>query len=329
MVANQENTVRVLSVPATHPYTRAVQPDQVSYLPDPDIDGNWWPHPALEAGYWADPARASEVDVMHVHFGFEHRTPAQIEELVRALPVPLVVTVHDLDNPHLTDPAEQAAHHDRVRTLVGAAAAVITLTDCAAERLRREFGAEHLHVLPHPSVAPAPGVAAHGGGAGVFLKSLRPNVVSDPAFYLGIAQRVPLTVYIHDVPATRALRAALEGSDNLELIVHDPLADAPLHAAVAGLDTCLLPYTRGTHSGWLEMCRDHGTNVAVPDTGCYASQADTPEAVEIYRAGDAASAAEALRALIARGPVPYSGDRAAQAERVEAAHAEIYRGVVR
>ena len=321
--------MRVLSVPAAHPYTRAVQPDQVNYLPDPDIDGAWWPHPALEARYWEDPAHAAEADVLHIHFGFEHRTPRQIADLVRALPIPLVVTVHDLDNPHLTDPADQAEHRERVRILVEAADAVVTLTDCAAERLRREFGAGQVRVLPHPSVADTPVDAPHGGGAGVFLKSLRSNVVADPEFYLGIARHIPLTVWVHDVDATRDLRAALDGADSLRLIVHEPLDDAPLHAAVAGLDACLLPYTRGTHSGWLEMCRDHGTNVAVPDTGCYADQADAPGSVEVYAAGDAAGAARALDTLVRRGPVPYAGDRGAQRERVASAHAEMYRDVVR
>ena len=44
--------MRVLSIPAEHPYTQAIQPAGVEFLPDPDIDGNWWPHPALEASWW-------------------------------------------------------------------------------------------------------------------------------------------------------------------------------------------------------------------------------------------------------------------------------------
>lgn len=314
--------MRVLSVPAEHPYTRAVRPAGATYLPDPDVDGHWWPHPALEAPYWSQPPAA---DVLHVHFGYEHRSPAQVADLVEALPVPLVVTVHDLDNPHLADPAEQAAHRERVRLLVDAAAAVITLTDCAAERLRAEFGARRVEVLPHPPVVPAGTRARHGGGAGVFLKSLRSNVVADPDFYLRIAERVPLTVFAHDVDATRALRDALQGRPGITLVTHDRLDDAALHDAVGGLDVCLLPYTRGTHSGWLEMCRDLGTCVAVPDVGCYAGQADDPAAVETYAAGDGESAAGAVAKLLARGPLPRAGQR----PNVRAAHARIYREVVR
>lgn len=322
--------MRVLSVPAEHPYTRAIRPPHVFYLPDPDADGDghWWPHPALEAQFWRASGRP-DVDAVHIHFGFEHRTPAEIAELTHALPVPLVITVHDIDNPHLATAAEQAEHHERLRLLVDAAAAVITLTDCAAERLRTDFGATDVNVIPHPPIVDTPPAGPlHGGGAGVFLKSLRANVVADPAFYRAIAARVPLTVFVHDEPATRELRDALSGAPGITLVAHDRLDDPALHAAVAGLDVCLLPYTSGTHSGWLEMCRNLGTDVAVPDIGCYAGQADTPEAVETYAVGDAEAAARAVDKLRARGAVPYAGGRR-NAHEADTAHARIYSEVVR
>lgn len=310
--------MRVLSVPADHPYTQAIRPAGVEYLPDPDIDGNWWPHPALEAEYWRTPRAA---DILHIHFGFEHRTPEQIEDLVAALPVPLVVTAHDLDNPHLE---AQEEHHRRLRTLVSAARGVITLTDCAAERLREEFGAREVSVVPHPAIAAGQAAPAvqRDPVVGVFVKSLRSNVVADPGFYLRIAESVPLRVFVHDVEATRGLRAELDGK--VELVVHEPLDDASLHRAVATLTACILPYTRGTHSGWLEMCRDLGTTVAVPDVGCYAGQVDHPTAVETYTAADAASAAAAAQTLLRRGAVPYAGDRAHQIEQVRRAQWDIY-----
>ena len=138
--------MRVLSIPAEHPYTQAIQPAGVEFLPDPDIDGHWWPHPALEAEYWNQPR---DVDAVHIHFGFEHRTPAQIAELCAALPVPLVLTVHDLDNPHLED---QVPHHERLQLLVDAASAIITLTDQAAEILARDYDASNVQVIPHPRI---------------------------------------------------------------------------------------------------------------------------------------------------------------------------------
>ncbi|WP_066524614.1 glycosyltransferase [Corynebacterium bouchesdurhonense] len=319
---SEQRAVKILAIPAEHPYTQAVRPAGVEYLPDPDIDGNWWPHPALTARYWEQLDPADRPDAMHVHFGFEHFSPAEIRELVEALPVPLVVTVHDIDNPHLSD---QREHHERLQILVDAAAAVLTLTECAAEVLRHRFGVAEPVVVPHPRIA-LPIDAPKSGRAAVFLKSLRGNVVADPQFYLDAAAGVPLDVYVHDVEATRALREALQGAD-LRLRVHEPMGDPELHAAVASAGVCILPYTRGTHSGWLEMCRDQATSVAVPDVGCYAGQADTPAAVAEYRAGNGESAGEAAAALLAGGEVPLAVDRAAQLERVCEVHRAIYAGL--
>ena len=307
--------VRVLSIPSGHPYTQAIRPAGVEFLPDPDIDGNWWPHPALEAEYWRDPPA---VDLVHIHFGFEHRTPAQIAELCRGLPVPLVLTVHDLDNPHLTD---QTEHHQRLQLLIDEASALITLTDQAAEVLRRDFGAADVRVVPHPRIVEDPVLVEPGRRAAVFLKSLRSNVVADAQFYADIAAQVPLDVYVH-------VGAELSSIGNARVIVHEPMPDDELHAAVGRAGVCVLPYTRGTHSGWLEMCRDLGVPVAVPDCGCYAGQADTREAVEVYAAGDGRAAGKAAARLLARGPVPYAGDRVQQLDEVRRAHEKIYRKVV-
>lgn len=277
----------------------------MEYLPDPDIGGNWWPHPAYSAQYWRE---ATELpDVVHAHFGFEHVTPDELQETVDAIKargMPLVVTVHDLDNPHLED---QTDHHARLRILVDAADEVLTLTDCAAGAL----GGSAVGVVKHPALA-APVDVERAPRAAVFLKSMRTNVVADPQFYGDIAVRVPLDIYAH------------QPLDGIDAHVHPPMSDAELHAAVARAAVCILPYTRGTHSGWLEMCRDLGTSVVVPDFGCYADQVDTPEAVRVYPAGDGVAAGEVAAELIAQGPVPYAGDRAAQLAQVRAAHAQIY-----
>ena len=307
--------MRVLSIPAEHPYTQAIQPAGVEFLPDPDIDGHWWPHPALEAEYWNQPR---DVDAVHIHFGFEHRTPAQIAELCAALPVPLVLTVHDLDNPHLED---QAPHHERLQLLVDAASAIITLTDQAAEILARDYGASNVQVIPHPRITDTPAQVHSSGRAAVFLKSLRSNVVADVQFYADIAAEVPLDVYVHE-------GAELASISNANVVVHEPMSDDELFAAVGRAGVCILPYTRGTHSGWLEMCRDLGVPVVAPDTGCYAGQADTPAAVEVYPAGDGRAAGQAAARLLARGPVPYTGDREQQRAQVRRAHEETYKKVV-
>ena len=59
----------------------------------------------LEPG-WVD-EHADEFDVMHVHFGFDAVSPEDLADVVPSLRrhgKPLVITVHDLRNPH---------HHER------------------------------------------------------------------------------------------------------------------------------------------------------------------------------------------------------------------------
>ena len=77
---SEQRTIRVASVPAGHVYVRRLArpagPDPVVRLPDPppvratsaDTSG-WWP-PAMLHPDWVD-AHAAEVDLMHVHFGFD------------------------------------------------------------------------------------------------------------------------------------------------------------------------------------------------------------------------------------------------------------------
>jgi len=313
--------MKVLSIPAEHVYPQAIQPQGVGFHPDPGIDGNWWPHPALEAEWWDTPR---DVDLVHIHFGYEHRTPEQLQDLVDALPVPLVITVHDLDNPHLSDPADQERHRANVGVLVRAAKQVVTLTESAAATIAQRYGREDVAVVGHPAVVKhMPDVDAEADAA-IFLKSLRANAVADVEFYRAIAERVPLTVHMHDVDATLQLHKELSLIDGITLVRHTPMNDPELHSAVGSHRVCILPYVRGTHSGWLEMCRDLGVSVAVPDCGCYADQADAPEAVSVYRMGDGADAGRAAAELLAAGPVPYRGDRESQLQDIKQIHARIY-----
>ena len=54
--------------------------------------------------------------------------------------------------------------------------------------------------------------------------------------------------------------------------MHDYFSDEDLWAYLASLDLSVLPYTFGTHSGWLEACRDLQTTVLAPSCGYYAEQ---------------------------------------------------------
>jgi hypothetical protein len=54
--------------------------------------------------------------------------------------------------------------------------------------------------------------------------------------------------------------------------VHDYFSDAELWRYLAGLEVSVLPYRFGTHSGWLEACRDLGTTVVAPTCGYFGEQ---------------------------------------------------------
>ena len=121
-----------------------------------------------------------------------------------------------------------------------------------------------------------------------------------------------------------------ERRGDLELHVHDYLSDDDLWDYLAGLDVSVLPYRFGTHSGWLEACRDLGTTVVVPDCGYFADQGP----VLTYAMGedryDAASLRTALRTARTDPPPPADlAARARQRDEVATAHRELYRRLLR
>jgi hypothetical protein len=84
----------------------------------------------LEPGWVTD--NHDRFDVFHVHFGFDAITPDTLRQVVEELErhhKPLVYTVHDLRNPHHSDPT---AHDKQQDVLVTAAKTLITVTAGAA-----------------------------------------------------------------------------------------------------------------------------------------------------------------------------------------------------
>lgn len=219
-------------------------------LPDPPVPGaptgQWWPSPVLDPGW----LRAERPDLLHVHFGFEHLSALALTEIVRALDevgCPLVLTVHDLENPHLSD---QSPHLAALEVLVAAAAVVLTLTPGAAAEITRRWACVPV-VLPHPHVVP--------------LDRLRARPTSD-TFVVGL----------HDKPragndptsAREELDATLqELGGRLSPTPAGRLSDAALWDRLEQLDVLVLPYRHGTHSGFLEACADLGTTVIASRVG--------------------------------------------------------------
>lgn len=331
--------LRLLSIPAGHPYVEAIRPaglDQVA----PDRVTGWEPDPALtRAGLrrWV-----AETDAVHLHFGYEHLEPAELAAWLDDLAsygVPLIVTVHDLRNPHLIS---DERHQAQLRLLAAAATELITLTEGAAEQIKRRYG-RTAQVIPHPSLITGPVTppSRERGLVAVHLKSLRANVgtpdalvsaIRDGATAVGGRVRVDLHPEVAGHPALEAVHQ-LAAAGELELCVHDRFEDAELLDYLAGVQVSVLPYRFGTHSGWLELCRDLGTRVVAPDCGYYREQW---EEVVSYRHNerdglDAGSLAAAVATALS-APQPAPADRLAREvvrEQVRASHARVYAAACR
>ncbi|WP_050346782.1 glycosyltransferase [Arsenicicoccus sp. oral taxon 190] len=365
--------IRVASIPGTHPYVAQVLPrvaaadypqlpvgptrepagaGGAARLPDPlpagrwPAEGVWWPPRMLEPGWIAE--HASDIDVVHLHFGFEGRTTGQLQEWLAVLgdhDLPLVLTAHDLANPHLRD---QTPHLAALDVLVPAASHVLTLTPAAAQQLRERWGVR-AQVVPHPQVVDDGTILATQRGpsgmqprVGMHLGAVRANV--DPAPWVPDLVRATeragavLEVVVNDEvlrgddrrqAVVRAVEDELAGQEHARLRHVRRMSDPELHAWVAALDVAVLPYQHGTHSGWLEMCWDLGTSVLVPAVGCYAEQHVEPGFHATLRHRGVSSALASLLEARAHG-CPW-GDarhrvaaRAATGAHVRAAHEAAY-----
>jgi len=352
----------VASVPANHVYVRHLSPEDGSgpvRLPDPPPleaapTQQWWPPVMLDAG-WVE---HHDFDVFHLHFGFDARSPAELRELVAALRrrgKPLVFTVHDLRNPHHPDRRD----HDRqLDVLVPAADALVTLTPGAAEEIRRRWGRD-AQVVPHPHVVPLE--VMRGAAA---MREVRRRGPRAPEFRIGLHVKslragmhpqavLPVLVEaVRDLPGAvlqvnghtdvlhpgarrhdAALAEALQrhaGRGEVDLRIHDYLDDDGLWAYLASLDVSVLPYRFGTHSGWLEACRDLGTAVVAPSCGYFADQAPVltygHDEDHLDAAGLVAAVREAYAGRVA--PAPGVEERRAQRARIAAAHARLYASLV-
>ncbi len=350
-------TTVVASVPAAHVYVRHIaseRPDGIVRLPDPDPDdptrttqGRWWP-PVMLSPEWV--AGAEALDVLHVQFGFDSWEPERLEavaEAVHARGARLVHTVHDLRNPHHTDPS---LHDAQLRVLLRHADEVLTLTPGAAAEVERRYG-RRATVVPHPHVVELDAMATYAARprpagpfrVGLHVKSLRAS--TDPAAVLpALVEAVAalpdavLQVNGHrDVleggnerrdPALAAELRRLEAAGAIDLRVHDYLDDAELWDYLHGLDASVLAYRFGTHSGWLEACRDLGTAVIAPTCGFFADQGPVHSFGLDEQHFDADSLVAAVRAAYDAGPVaPVTvAQRRQQRAEVAAAHRAIYAG---
>ncbi|MCJ0701615.1 glycosyltransferase [Frigoribacterium faeni] len=356
--------LRVVAVPASHPYVRRVTADDAITLhddprPDGAGPGVWWPPVALDAAWIR--AHADGADLLHIHFGTESFDVAHLVDAVdaaHAVGWPVVQTVHDLDHPQLAD-ADQGRYVAQLDALLPRVDAVLTLTEGAAAEIARRWGVEAV-VVPHPRLlgsdftadtAPI-GFAADGRVVGLHLKDLRPGVDGPGATTALVAAldllrargdavtgEVRLHRSVRDSAARDEVRRLCAASDAVVLVEHDRLDDTALAAGLARLDACVLPYRHGTHSGWLELCWDLGVPVVAPDTGHYADQHDDPTVASARFAADGSALADALDGVLRAGARPGTTHRrdiitarSAERDRVDRdvvrAHLAVYRAAL-
>lgn len=302
-----------------------MRPDRPPWQADPVFD------PRVVAGL------AREADLVHLHFGFDHLGVEDAERWTAALAaagLPLVLTVHDLRNPHhLT----RELHDAVLRVLIPAAAGLITLTPGAAREIDRRFRQKAV-VLPHPTLVPSvrrSGFAPREAGlATLHLKSLRRNLLDPVAVVRAAADGARaaggrLRVDLHPEVADDPRLAGLDDLAGVELSVHPRFSDLELEVYLRRAQVTVLPHRWGTHSGWLEMAHDLGTRVVAPNCGWYREQ--WPDGVLSYGNNefdgfDPASLADTVRtALWVDPPRPaHRTARLRQRERVRQAHADLY-----
>lgn len=308
--------VRVAQHPPDHPYLRRLGLVDASPGRSPSI----WDVDALVA---------VGVDVVHLHFGFEHLGAAEIGEWVERLGaagIVLVHTVHDLDNPHLVD---QREFHRSVGVLTSAAAAVLTLTDAAAELIAARYGRSaivvaHPHVVPFDAVARRSTTVTQRRGVYVHASTIRPNLDVDMLLRLIPVARPygGLRVHVREtVPAAwRRWLQRTAGEAGAEVEVGPRLTDDELWDRIGGAALVVLPYRWGTHSGLLEAAHDLGTPTLAPGFGGYADQG--------AHVVDPSDLAGSVRRAVAAPPSVDLDGRRRQRDAARAAHVDLYRALV-
>lgn len=354
------DAITVASVPSGHVYVRHLAPENgpaPRRLPDPDPSDptrsatqRWWP-PVMLDPEWA---ASADFDVFHLQFGFDAVSPERLADLVRVLRErgkPLVFTVHDLRNPHHRT---RRLHDEQLDVLVPAADALVTLTDGAAGEIRERWGRE-AQVLPHPHVVDLRTMAVAQDArarrrswdfrVGLHVKSLRaamdpmailPTLVETVGSLPGAVLQVDAHRDVLDDAGDRRdaeLASYLrdrQAAGELELRVHDYFSDAELWNYLGSLDVSVLPYRFGTHSGWLEACRDLGTTVVAPTCGYYADQGPVLSYLLDEDRYDAGTLAESI--VLAHETRPRLGAsidlRRHQRAHVARAHDLLYRALV-
>jgi Glycosyltransferase Family 4 len=331
-----QRALRVATVPSSSPYGDAVLPVDVVRVGPPGAPSPW-----LDPDHLA--AHAGELDVLHLHDGYDHLTVPEMDAwtaAVRRTGVPLVVTVHDLRpaaGPDGTPMRTRRRAH--LRALLTTAEVVLALTPGDADEIADRFGRTAI-VAAHPSLAAAtPGVGRETRLVGLHLGRLAPEVPAPvelvrAALSGAVSGGGRLRVDVHpdvDVAALLPEVARWAANGALELVRSWPADPAGWVRYLQELHVWVLPQRSGALATCVELGRDAGTRVVVPRGGRHEQQWSD---VVLYGSDpgtglDAASLTSAVVAALTR-PAPVRVDPARRAEQLAAVrrvHAQVYQQV--
>ena len=349
-------SLRVCHVPGDHPYVRHVMTGigewGVQHVADrePRPAQGWSPSPALSPEWIR--AHADDVDVIHLHFGYEHLSDAEMRCWIRALAdsgIALVVTVHDIDNPHLRT---QDRHHALLADVTDAAGEVLTLTPGAATEIRRRWG-RHATVVPHPHQLPlhlvGPSrdpVRDDDADPRILLpvRAARANLHVLQALELlerwpadrPLVRTVVLDLAVVQAPrderdrqiAREVCRLSQQPGWRVEALQRR-VPEEQVRAWLDDADALALPYAWGSHSGWVEAAYDTGTAVLASDRGYWHQQhrlLHWPEGTDDRAVDELVTAVGLARSQERRQAT--EGERRSQQRDIAASHARCYRRVV-
>ena len=286
-------TIRVATIPGRGLYARHLgHPEGVDAVHRTTVGppGAARPRAAFDRQWVAE--NVHDVEVVHVLGPPPGADPADVAataDAIRASGTPLVVTGY-----HLTDPsgADLAGHDARMDVLVPRADAVVTLTESAAEEMRRRWDVEAV-VLPHPHAVDFVRMRQHRPQfrgdrllVGAHLAALRLPV--DPVVLVGALARAVrsvdtarLVVHLHETVTDAGSNAYAPAevravTDLVESVggavkVHRPFTESQLWDHLFALDVSVVPGLYGSHSIWPEACTDLGTMPLLP-SGTHAAE---------------------------------------------------------
>lgn len=228
-------------------------------------------------------------DVLHLHT-VELATVDDIERVVLRAEREgkgFAFTAHDLEPNIETD---RVTFERKTALVASRAAAVITLTKTAAERLAKSLGVavSAVRVVPHGAALPLSSIGRNSEGTEIAaFGALRPNrdflsVVH--AWRLLTTPRPPLRLLVRSLaeadrqryaPVLAELEQVARAEPDLPITTTaDVVPPGELASWCRRASVLVLPYTRITHSGQLELARDLGVRVVAPSVPTLRAQLD-------------------------------------------------------